>query len=41
MPVIDPYEESMLSFRYGSTLHDPRDCSIPGLPVLHYLLEFA
>ena len=23
------------------TLYDPLDCSIPGLPVLHYLLEFA
>ena len=20
---------------------DPRDCSTPGFPVLHYLLEFA
>ena len=20
---------------------DPRDCSMPGFPVLHYLLEFA
>ena len=23
------------------TLCDPRDCSTPGFPVLHYLLEFA
>ena len=23
------------------TLFDPRDCSMPGFPVLHYLLEFA
>ena len=23
------------------TLHDPLDCSMPGLPVPHYLLEFA
>ena len=23
------------------TLHDPMDCSVPGFPVLHYLLEFA
>ena len=23
------------------TLFDPRDCSMPGCPVLHYLLEFA
>ena len=23
------------------TLCDPMDCSTPGLPVLHYLLEFA
>ena len=23
------------------TLCDPVDCSIPGLPVLHHLLEFA
>ena len=23
------------------TLHDPMDCSMPGFPVLHYLLEFA
>ena len=23
------------------TLCDPMDCSMPGFPVLHYLLEFA
>ena len=23
------------------TLRDPMDCSTPGFPVLHYLLEFA
>ena len=23
------------------TLFDPVDCSMPGFPVLHYLLEFA
>ena len=23
------------------TLCDPMDCSIPGFPVLHYVLEFA
>ena len=23
------------------TLWDPMDCSMPGFPVLHYLLEFA
>ena len=23
------------------TLYDPMDCSMPGFPVLHYLLEFA
>ena len=23
------------------TLHDPVDCSTPGLPVRHHLLEFA
>ena len=23
------------------TVYDPMDCSVPGFPVLHYLLEFA
>ena len=23
------------------TVNDPLDCSMPGFPVLHYLLEFA
>ena len=23
------------------TSHDPMDCSVPGFPILHYLLEFA
>ena len=27
--------------KLGPTLCDPMDCSMPGFPVLHYLLEFA
>ena len=41
------YRESMYMFSCGCsvtkscpTLHDPRDCSTPGFPVLHYLPKF-
>ena len=27
--------------KWFSTLCDPMDCSMPGFPVLNYLLEFA
>ena len=28
-------------FKLGPTVCDPMDCSVPGFPVLHFLLEFA
>ena len=27
--------------KYGPTLYDPMNCSVPGFPVLHHLPEFA
>ena len=30
-----------LATKSGLTLHNPINCSTPGFPVLHYLLEFA
>ena len=36
----EPYPFLTLLF-YCSTLHHCQDCSMPGFPVLHHLLEFA
>ena len=44
-PLLSPWGKclSQLLFRHliVSTLHNPMDCSMPGIPVPHHLLEFA
>ena len=43
-PQFESISSSVLSLLYGPTLTslcDPMDGSMPGFPVLHYLLEFA
>ena len=38
--IIPPYGFLLLLFSH-SVMSDPRDCSTPGFPVLHYLPDFA
>ena len=42
LPSMTPHLPCFCSGSQSSpTLRDPMDCSTPGLPVLHHLLEFA